>query len=277
MALDTFPDFSNAVKHDCATAVSSFFVKYSIDPRSVGRIEISTIHSLTDDLVSDVCGLFNSLDSGDIEAVVSRQAALSLLNAVNWVESKSWDGRFALVVIDDVNVVNSLLIGPNAPIILDPGYGVAWHNGETNVHGGSLDQSVFQKAVRQRSSKILGKGPESPSLNPPLEYIIFQGSNGRGESPQTLAVAQDVLSSVRDSLCVKDTKQAIEGSAVFSSLPELIGSKDLASNTAFGLFDIGERAVLFLVLRIAGDYSVMSQHLQHRIVEGYYSSRFTFF
>ncbi|GAB1607200.1 hydroxymethylglutaryl-CoA synthase 1-like [Argonauta hians] len=56
----------------------------------------------------------------------------ALFNAVDWVESSSWDGRYAVVVAGDIAVYASgnarstggagaiaMLIGPNAPLVLD--------------------------------------------------------------------------------------------------------------------------------------------------------------
>ena len=58
----------------------------------------------------------------------------ALFNAVNWVESRSWDGRNAIVLAGDIAVYAQgrarptggagavvMLIGPNAPVVLEPG------------------------------------------------------------------------------------------------------------------------------------------------------------
>lgn len=58
----------------------------------------------------------------------------ALFNALNWVESSAWDGRYALVVAGDVAVYAAgnarptggcgaiaMLVGPNAPIIAERG------------------------------------------------------------------------------------------------------------------------------------------------------------
>ena len=58
----------------------------------------------------------------------------ALFNAVNWVESSAWDGRYALVVAADIAVYASgnarptggagavaMLIGPDAVLVLDRG------------------------------------------------------------------------------------------------------------------------------------------------------------
>lgn len=58
----------------------------------------------------------------------------ALFNAVDWIESRSWDGRLALVVMTDIAVYGdpkarptggaasaALLVGPGAPLVLQGG------------------------------------------------------------------------------------------------------------------------------------------------------------
>nr|MBE5725920.1 HMG coenzyme A synthase [Cucujiformia] len=58
----------------------------------------------------------------------------ALFNAISWVESSAWDGRYALVVAADIAVYAkgvarptggagaiAMLIGPNAPLVIDRG------------------------------------------------------------------------------------------------------------------------------------------------------------
>ena len=67
-----------------------------------------------------------------IQACYGGTAAVQ--NAVNWVESRAWDGRLAVVVMADVALYDAgparptsgaggvaLLIGPNAPLVLERG------------------------------------------------------------------------------------------------------------------------------------------------------------
>jgi hydroxymethylglutaryl-CoA synthase len=58
----------------------------------------------------------------------------AVFNAINWIESSAWDGRYALVVAADIAVYGpgparptggcaavAMLIGPNAPLVFEPG------------------------------------------------------------------------------------------------------------------------------------------------------------
>lgn len=77
-------------------------------------------------------------DNTDILGVDTMNACYggtnALFNAVNWIESRSWDGRLAIVVAGDIALYAKgnarptggagavvMLIGPNAPIVLEPG------------------------------------------------------------------------------------------------------------------------------------------------------------
>ena len=82
--------------------------------------------------------LFSPTGNNNIEGVDTINACYggtnALLNAVNWLESRAWDGRDAIVVAGDIAVyqagsarptggagVVAMLVGPDAPIVLESG------------------------------------------------------------------------------------------------------------------------------------------------------------
>ena len=82
--------------------------------------------------------LFESSGNTDVEGVDTTNACYggtsALFNAISWVYSPFWDGRYALVVAGDIAVYPAgnarptggagaiaILIGPNAPIAIDQG------------------------------------------------------------------------------------------------------------------------------------------------------------
>lgn len=120
------------------TAVSSLLDKYSIDPKSVGRLEVGTESPF--DKAKSVKSVLTQLfgDNHSLEGADTVNACYggtnALLNAINWVESRSWDGRDAIVVASDIALYKqptarptggagcvAMLVGPNAPIISVPG------------------------------------------------------------------------------------------------------------------------------------------------------------
>ena len=80
--------------------------------------------------------LFAEAGNYDIEGIDSKNACYgstaALFNAINWIESSSWDGRNAIVVAGDIAVYAegaarpaggagavAILIGPDAPVVFE--------------------------------------------------------------------------------------------------------------------------------------------------------------
>ncbi|OQD91505.1 hypothetical protein PENSOL_c052G09949 [Penicillium solitum] len=119
------------------TAVSSLLEKYKIDPNSIGRLEVGT-ETLIDKSKSCKSVLMQLFgENTDIEGIDTYNACYggtnALLNAVNWVESSTWDGRDAIVVAGDIALYDkpaarptggagcvAMLVGAGAPLVLEP-------------------------------------------------------------------------------------------------------------------------------------------------------------
>ena len=121
-----------------SVAVANLLEKYDIDPKSIGRIDVGTETAVDLSKASKtfLMDLFAAAGNTDVEGVDSKNACYgstaALFNAVNWVESTSWDGRNALVVCGDIAIYAegsgrpsggagacAMLIGPNAPLALE--------------------------------------------------------------------------------------------------------------------------------------------------------------
>jgi hydroxymethylglutaryl-CoA synthase len=120
------------------TALSNLLSKFKIDTNSIGRLEVGTetILDKSKSVKSVLMQLFG--DNTNIEGVDTVNACYggtnAVFNAVNWVESSGWDGRDAIVVAGDIALYAkgnarptggagavAMLIGPNAPIVVEPG------------------------------------------------------------------------------------------------------------------------------------------------------------
>ncbi|KAK9809077.1 hypothetical protein WJX72_009054 [[Myrmecia] bisecta] len=120
------------------TAVQRLLEKYDIDPRSIGRLEVGTESAVdrSKSVKTFLMALFEESGNHDIEGVDSINACYggtaALFNAVNWVESRAWDGRLAIVVASDIAMYSAgparpsggcgavaMLVGPNAPLALE--------------------------------------------------------------------------------------------------------------------------------------------------------------
>ena len=106
----------------------------------IGHLEVGTetIIDKSKSVKTNLMQLFEESGNTDIEGIDTTNACYgstaAVFNGVNWIESSSWDGQYALVVAGDIAVYatgNSrptgevrsaaLLIGANAPLIFDQG------------------------------------------------------------------------------------------------------------------------------------------------------------
>lgn len=120
------------------TVLSNLIKKYDVDTNNIGRLEVGTetILDKSKSVKTILMQLFG--DNTNIEGVDTINACYggtnAVFNTVNWIESSAWDGRDAVVVTGDIALYAkgnarptggagavALLIGPNAPIVLEPG------------------------------------------------------------------------------------------------------------------------------------------------------------
>ncbi|KAF5351364.1 hypothetical protein D9758_008055 [Tetrapyrgos nigripes] len=137
-----WPDDREDINSFALNAVSGLLQKYNIDPKSIGRIDVGTetIIDKSKSVKTTLMDLFAESGNYDIEGIDSKNACYgstaALFNAINWVESSSWDGRNAIVVAGDIAVYAegaarpaggagavAMLIGPNAPVVFEPIHG----------------------------------------------------------------------------------------------------------------------------------------------------------
>jgi hypothetical protein len=96
------------------TVVNNLLEKYSIRPDQVGRLEVGTetIVDKSKSVKSVLMSLFGSNTS--IEGVDTTNACYggtnALFNCINWLESSSYDGRFALLCIFVMDLDTLLLL-----------------------------------------------------------------------------------------------------------------------------------------------------------------------
>ncbi|KAF3828635.1 hypothetical protein GH733_004624 [Mirounga leonina] len=124
----------------CLTVVQNLMERHSLSYDCIGRLEVGTetIIDKSKSVKTNLMQLFEESGNTDIEGIDTTNACYggtaAVFNAVNWIESSSWDGRYALVVAGDIAVYATgnarptggvgavaLLIGPNAPLIFDRG------------------------------------------------------------------------------------------------------------------------------------------------------------
>lgn len=124
----------------CLTVVENLLTRYRVKPQEIGRLEVGTetIIDKSKSVKTVLMQLFEPHGVTDLEGIDTTNACYggtaALFNAINWVESSSWNGRYALVVAADIAVYAkgparptggtgavAMLVGPNAPLVVDRG------------------------------------------------------------------------------------------------------------------------------------------------------------
>ncbi|XP_017146878.2 hydroxymethylglutaryl-CoA synthase 1 [Drosophila miranda] len=124
----------------CLTVVSRLLERHHIKHTEIGRLEVGTetIVDKSKSVKSVLMQLFADSGNTDIEGIDTTNACYggtaALFNAINWIESSSWDGRYALAVCADIAVYAkgaarptggagavAMLVGPNAPLVAERG------------------------------------------------------------------------------------------------------------------------------------------------------------
>lgn len=133
-----FTDDREDIASICLTVTERLLKKYQIPHKEIGFLMIGTetIVDKSKSIKTVLMDLFKDSGNTDIEGVHATNACYggtaSLFHAIDWIESSSWDGRYALVVAGDIAVYASgparptggcgavaMLVGPNAAIVLD--------------------------------------------------------------------------------------------------------------------------------------------------------------
>ncbi|GJJ11427.1 ATP-dependent 5'-3' DNA helicase hcs1 [Clathrus columnatus] len=137
-----FTDDREDINSFALNAVSSLLRKYNVDPKSIGRLDVGTetIIDKSKSVKTVLMDLFADSGNHDIEGIDSKNACYgstaALFNAINWIESSSWDGRNAIVLAGDIAIYAeggarpvggagavAILIGPDAPLTFEPIHG----------------------------------------------------------------------------------------------------------------------------------------------------------
>ncbi|XP_066195269.1 hydroxymethylglutaryl-CoA synthase, cytoplasmic isoform X1 [Sylvia atricapilla] len=124
----------------CLTVVQKLMDRNNLSYDCIGRLEVGTetIIDKSKSVKTVLMQLFEESGNTDVEGIDTTNACYggtaALFNAINWIESSSWDGRYALVVAGDIAVYASgnarptggagavaMLVGPNAPLIFERG------------------------------------------------------------------------------------------------------------------------------------------------------------
>ncbi|KAB0803553.1 hypothetical protein PPYR_00523 [Photinus pyralis] len=120
----------------CLTVVQRLLERYKIEPTAIGRLEVGSASFVdkSKSIKSVLMQLFEPYGVTDLEGLDANGCyggTAALFNSIAWIESSSWNGRYAIVVAADVGVYAdvtniaagavAMLVGPNAPLVIDRG------------------------------------------------------------------------------------------------------------------------------------------------------------
>lgn len=114
----SFTDDREDIASICLTVTERLMSKFDISPNDIGFMMIGTetIVDKSKSVKTVLMDLFKESGNTDIEGVHATNACYggtaSLFHAIDWIESSSWDGRYALVIAGDIAVYAS---GPARP------------------------------------------------------------------------------------------------------------------------------------------------------------------
>ncbi len=186
------------------TVLSRLIENYGVDTANIGRLEVGT-ETLLDKSKSVKSVLMQLLgENNDVEGVDTINACYggtsAIINAANWIESSSWDGRDAVVVCGDIAIYSkgaarptggagavALLIGPDAPIVLELQRGLYMEHAydfykpdftsEYPVVDGHFSLACYVKAVDHcylnYSKKVTKKAQQTVGVFDHFDYNAF--------------------------------------------------------------------------------------------------------
>jgi hydroxymethylglutaryl-CoA synthase len=121
------------------TALSRLLTRCGLEYSEIGRLEVGTESQVdrAKSIKSFLMALFEEQGIRNIEGTDTYNACYggtnAFFNATNWVQSKSWNGKYAIVICSDTAVhpdpshlsaigasAVAILVGSHAPIVLEP-------------------------------------------------------------------------------------------------------------------------------------------------------------
>ncbi|KAL1660762.1 hydroxymethylglutaryl-coenzyme A synthase N terminal-domain-containing protein [Schizophyllum commune] len=195
-----FTDDREDINSFALNAVAGLLEKYSIDPTSIGRLEVGTetIIDKSKSVKTTLMDLFAEAGNFDIEGVDSKNACYgstaALFNAINWIESASWDGRNAIVVAADIAVYAAgparpaggagavaMLIGPDAPVVFEPVHGTYMSNLYDFYKPNLASREKIAKVFKQLDGKVMSSAAAASSAFAlaDVDYALFHSPFGK--------------------------------------------------------------------------------------------------
>ncbi|KIM35562.1 hypothetical protein M413DRAFT_32419 [Hebeloma cylindrosporum] len=205
-------------------AASSLLTKYAVEPNRIGRVDVSltTSSGSSRAITASIVNMLRSAGNPDVEGIVSPNSSYasvtSFVSAVSWIESSSWDGRYAMVIVGNYETNVAVLVGPDAPIVLEPYRGFSLKIGDQRsstvpASVSSALQDAFSVYQRKRDAWISRSGLSVSSETDPaatffaFDYMIYDGAEEgilQGAHAELYAKSHQALKLKNISLASKD-------------------------------------------------------------------------
>ena len=129
----------NGKKLESILVLEQLIERYGINVQNIGRLEVGTesISDKSKSIKSSLMRYLNHYGNFDVEGAMNINACYggtaALFNSIAWMESESWDGKDAVVIMTDVAVYPegparvtggagaiAIWLTPHAPIVFEP-------------------------------------------------------------------------------------------------------------------------------------------------------------
>jgi hydroxymethylglutaryl-CoA synthase len=261
----------------CLTVVRSLMDKYAIDPSQVGRLEVGT-ETIVDKSKSVKTVLMQLFPGNDeIEGIDTTNACYggtnALFNCLQWMESRYYNGKYAICVSADIAVYKSgnarptggcgavaILLGPDAPLVFEHYRGSHFEHqydfykpdlhSEYPVVDGPLSNQCYTRALDQCYNRFVEKHPEVKGLED-LDFVLFhspysklvQKSFGRllyndtkRSNSHMDAKTREILASNEERLVEKHFVSMSQKDFEHKTLPSMIVNKNVGNMYCASLY-----------------------------------------
>ena len=169
------------------TACDNLMEQCNLTPNDIGRLEVGTetIVDKSKSIKTHLMEKFNEAGNYDVVGVDTINACYggtnALFNAVNWIESSMWNGKYAIVLTGDIAIYEkgparptggagmvAILVGPDAPLILESDTVVSYFehaydfykpnmSSEYPTVDGPLSNECYMRAIEHCYENFRGK------------------------------------------------------------------------------------------------------------------------
>ena len=259
------------------TACNNLMEQCNLDPMDIGRIEVGTetIIDKSKSVKTHLLEKFNEAGNYDIMGVDCINACYggtnALFNAVNWIESSMWNGKYAIVLTGDIAIYErgparptggagmvGILIGPNAPLVLESDTVVSYFEhaydfykpnmtSEYPTVDGPLSNDCYMRAIENCYEKFRDKVDSKYDyalLHAPYQKLVRKAFHRIYELETIEKKAEkgdsdeDFNDKVKPGLALSNMCGNMYTGSVWASLNSLLVNKDITP-------DYGKRIMVF--------------------------------